>query len=140
MTAEVVVFGSLPLAQLLGAVIRGNLNQRPQLARHVQGPPGVVRITATDVGTSVTVELREGSVRIYSGATAPADVEICADTDTLSRLSAVPRIGPVPNVFKSAGREIVGKVIRGDLRVHPGIRRRKLLGRLTALLALEMPS
>jgi len=141
-TADLVrVVGPEPsgLAEMLGAVIRGNLQQRPHLARLLDGPPGVVRVTASDVGVSVGIELRDGAVRVWKGEDVPADVEVAADSATLATMGSVPRIAGMPNPLKPAGREMIAKVARGDLRVAGAVRHRKLLRRVQGLLRMGDP-
>ena len=138
MTGIVRVMGPEPsgLAHMLGAIIDGNIQRRPALRDVLDGPPGVVRITATDIGLSVSVELRDGTVRVWSDATAPADAEIAADSETLTGMGTVPRLGPLPHPFKAEGRAVLGKVFKGTLRVTGGARHRRLLRRLQSLLSM----
>ncbi|HVE92622.1 MAG TPA: hypothetical protein VNE62_10055, partial [Actinomycetota bacterium] len=68
------------LAQMLAAVITANLQRQPDLHQRLEGEPGVVSVTASDAGSTVTFELRDGCVRVYSGElTCPADVRVVAD-------------------------------------------------------------
>lgn len=126
------------LAQMLGAIAQMNLERRPDRARYLEGSAGVVRIVATDAGVAVALEFRDGTLRIYSGdVTAPADVEISADSESLTGMSSVPQLGPLPHPFKRAGRAALAKALRGDVKVRGAVRNGKLLKRMRGLLAVD---
>lgn len=134
------VFGPEPagFAEMLGAIVRGNLQRHPERADLLEGSPGVVRIEAVDAEVTVSLEFRDGQLRIYSERTAsPPDVTIQADSETLVGFAAVPQLGPIPHPFKAEGRRAIGKALRGDIKVKGVARGRKLMGRMRGLLTTD---
>lgn len=134
------VIGPTPsgFSEMLGAIVRGNLQRHPERVELLEGRPGVVRILASDANVTVTLELRDGTLRIYSGTlTAPPDVEIIADSETLVSFSAVPRLGPIPHPLKGPGRVALAKALRGEIRIRGVVRGRRLLDRMRGLLTTD---
>lgn len=139
-TDRVRVIGPEPagLAEMLAAIVRGNVQRHSERLDFLEGPPGVVRITAVDAEVTVSLEFRDGELRIYSGSiTAPPDVSVEADSETLVGFSAIPQLGPVPNPFTSEGRTALAKVARGQIKVRGAARGRKLLDRMRGLLTTD---
>ena len=126
------------LAELVAAILRGNLRRHPARLAALGGPAGVVRVTATDSGQSVTLELRGGEARIYPGATAgPPDVELTGPSGLLLTAVAAPRIGPLPNPLTAGGRRVLAAAVRGEVTVRGGTRGRRILGRVRRLLTTD---
>lgn len=139
-TDRIRVIGPEPagLAEMLASIVRGNVQRHPERLDFLEGSPGVVRITAVDAEITVSLEFRDGELRIYSGpVTAPPDVSIDADSETLVGFSAIPQLGPVPNPFTPEGRTAIGKAARGQIKIRGLARGRKLLDRMRGLLTTD---
>lgn len=122
------------LARLLGAVVRGNLLRHPERARLLDGEPGVVRLVAADPPATVTCELRDGTLRIYSGAVAPPDVVVSGPAAAIVESVAVPDVAGVPSPLHPAGRRALGRVLLRRVRVRGALRRRRLVRRVRGLV------
>lgn len=126
------------LAEMMAAIVRGNLQRNPDRAAALDGKPGLIRITASDAEVTVTLEMRDGRLRVYSDdRTGPPDVQIVADSESLTSFSAVPQLGPIPNPFRKAGRAALRKVFRGDVKIKGAARNGKLLKRMRVLTTMD---
>ena len=120
-------------AHMLAAIAQGNLEQHPERAAHLDGKPGVIRITVVDAEVVVALEFRDGRLRIYSGErSAPPDVEIIADSEFLT--TRAPQLGPLPHPFKAEGRAALRKLLKGDAKIKGAVRHGKLLRRMQGLM------
>lgn len=132
------VLGNGGSALLLGAIVRAGVDADPRRAALLDGPPGVVRARLTDLGETVSLELRDGELRCASGEpTAPPDIEVVGDSESLVRLLAAPRLAGLPNPLRRAGREAIRRVASGRVRTDGVLRGRRLAERLHRLLTTD---
>jgi hypothetical protein len=115
-------------AQMLGGLIEANVIARPERRRDFDSLRARVGIFVTDIGEGVTLEFDGGRMLVHNGLAAHRDVTIRADAGTVMQLSNV-RIGfaGMPNYFDATGRQVAGKVLKGQLKIEG------LLGNLTTL-------
>jgi hypothetical protein len=115
-------------AQMLGGLIQANVSARPEKRRDFDALNARVAIFVTDIGEGVTLEFGGGRLLVHNGLGASRDVTIRADAATVMQLSSV-RIGfaGMPNYLDATGREVAGKLLKGQLKIEG------LLGNLTTL-------
>ena len=124
------------LAEMLGRILEANLVRHP--SRRSLLKPSVVCITATDVAVSVTLGFAVGRITIANGpANGRADLRVCADSRDLLQLSSAPLRFGLPDVFTSAGRQVVRKVVSGEVKVEGLLRHPRRLARLNSLLSVR---
>lgn len=124
------------LAAVLGGLIEANLARHPHRTELLK--PAVIDITAPDAEVSVTVRVSAGEVAIGNGRSdGTPHLHVRADSYALLLLSSVPlRLG-LPDPFTGPGRDILGKLLKREIRIdglalHPG-----KLARLSKLLSVE---
>jgi hypothetical protein len=117
-----------PFAQMLGGLIQANVESRPEKRKDFATLRARVGIFVTDIGEAVTLDFGGGRLVVRNGLEPDRDVTIRADADTVMELSNV-RIGfaGMPNYLDSTGRQVAGKLLKGQLRIEG------LLGNLTTL-------
>ncbi len=115
-------------AQMLGGLIEANVTSRPEKRKDFDALKARVGIFVTDIGEGVTLEFGGGHLVVRNGLQAGRDLTIRADADTVMQLSNV-RIGfaGMPNYFDANGRQVAGRLFKGQLRIQG------LLGNLTTL-------
>jgi hypothetical protein len=115
-------------AQMLGGLIQANVSARPEKRRDFDALSARIGFLVTDIGEAVTLEFGAGRLLVRNGLGPDRDVTIRADADTVMQLSNV-RIGfaGMPNYLDSTGRQVAGKLLKGQLRIEG------LLGNLTTL-------
>jgi hypothetical protein len=123
------------LAEMIGGLIEANLARHPK--RRSLLKPSVVGISATDAGVSVTLAFAEGGVKIANGsADGRADLHIKAGSGDLLDLSGAPLRFGLPDLFAAEGRQVVRKLMSGQVRVEGLLRHPGKLARLTSLLSV----
>ena len=115
-------------ASMLGGLIEANVTSRPEKLRDFSRLKARVGIYVTDIGEGVTLDFGGGHVVVHNGLQQGRDVTIRADADTVMQLSNV-RIGfaGMPNYFDATGRQVAGRMLKGQLRIEG------LVGNLTTL-------
>ena len=120
--------GASAFAQMLGGLIEANVSSRPDKRRDFEALRSRVGIYVTDIDEGVTLDFQGGHLLVHDGLQGARDLTIRADADTVMQLSNV-RIGfaRMPNYFDATGRDVLGKMLTGRLRVEG------MLGNLTTL-------
>ena len=115
-------------AQVLGGLIEANVTSRPEKRRDLESLDARVGIVVTDIDEAVTLEFRDGHLLVLNGLAVERDLTIRADADTVMQLSSVPiGFAGMPNYLDPAGRAVVGRMLKGRLRIDG------ILGNLTTL-------
>jgi hypothetical protein len=124
------------LASLVGGLIEGNLQQHPE--RRLLLRPALVELSATDAGVSITIAIEPIGVRVRNG-TMPwrqCHLRVRASSESLLTLSTAPlRLG-FPDPFMPPGREALGLVLSGRIRIAGLLRHPVRAARLTRLLSV----
>jgi hypothetical protein len=112
------------LAALLGGLIEANVARHPERLELLK--PAVIDLSACDADVSVTVHLSPGEVAVGNGVSSgTSHLHVRADSHALLLLASVPlRIG-LPDPLSKPGRQVLGKLLRREIRVdrlflHPG--------------------
>jgi hypothetical protein len=122
---------------MLAGIAEANLAAHPERQAFLNGRPGVIEITAVDADVVVTLEFRDGRLRVYSGErTAPSDVRIFAPAEAIPAMPDVPQIGPLPDPFRKDGREAWKALLTGAVKLKGAARNRKLLQRMRGLMSV----
>lgn len=124
------------LGVMLGELVRGNLEQDPGRARLLGGRPGRINIRAVDAEAEVGIILGGGRIRLQGSLLSRPNLAITTDAETLMALSSVPLRFGLPDVTTAAGREVVVKLLKGQLKVRGMFTQSGLLGRLNKLLSV----
>ena len=115
-------------AQMLGGLIEANVTSRPEKRRDFERLTARVGVLVTDIDEAVTLDFQAGHLVVRNGLGDRRDVTIRADADTVMQLSNV-RIGfgGMPNYFDANGRDVVSRMLKGQLKIEG------LVGNLTTL-------
>jgi hypothetical protein len=115
-------------AQMLGGLIMANVTARPERRRDFDDLMARVGVAITDIDEAVTLEFQRGHLVVHNGLQPGRDLTIRADAETVMQLSSV-RIGfaGMPNYLGGAGRQVVARILRRQLRIDG------ILGNLTTL-------
>jgi len=124
------------LGVMLADLVRGNIEAEPTRARLLHGVVGTVNVHAVDAEVDVGLEFRGGQLLVHAKPYPKADLDITTDAETIMGMSSVPLRMGMPDVAKADGRAVVGKMLRGDLKVRGMVTKPKLLTRLQRLLSV----
>ena len=123
------------LALMLGGLIEANLEQHPERMA-LLSKPATYAITAPDADVSVTIHLGPDGVKVANGIRGNPHVSVRAQSDDLIALSSVPLKFGQPDATTKEGREVVKKLLTGQLKVKGLVTQSGRLGRLNKLLAV----
>lgn len=138
MTADVILVDVPPngLAEMLGGLIRANLERRPKRAALLR--PAVVELAAADAGVEATARIRPGRIEISNGPANPgAHVAIAADGRDLLTLACAPLRFGLPDVLRRDGRAALRLVLRRRVRIAGMLRHPVVLARFSRLLSVR---
>jgi hypothetical protein len=124
------------LSSMIGGLIEANLRANPDRAALLR--PCVVVLTATDAGVSTSLRISRSGVEIANEPPrAGVELGVRASSGDLIAMSAMPlRLG-LPDPLRREGRAIIGRLLRGRIRVSGLLRHPAKLMRLTRLLSVS---
>jgi hypothetical protein len=123
------------LADLVGRLIEANLARRPERRSLLR--PAVIQLTASDAGSTATISVMDGAVRVTNGPATAADLRVVATADDLLSLSSAPlRLG-LPDPLRPGGRAVIRRLAAGDVQVSGMLRHPLRLSRFTRLLSVD---
>lgn len=123
------------LASMLGALIEANLRANPDRAELLR--PSMVELTATDAEVSASLHISPSGVEVANQRPPTrVDLGVRASSSDLIALSAMPLRFGLPDPLRREGRQIIGKLLRGRIRVSGLVRHPAKLTRLTRLLSV----
>jgi hypothetical protein len=106
------------LAEMLYHLIRQNLEQKPQKVSSFEVLNLNVVIVARDIDITVTLAFRRGQLTLYNGVVGKADLKIIADHDAILTLSLINVFMGLPNYLDRTGRDILRKLLLGNLKIE----------------------
>ncbi|MGH2830156.1 MAG: hypothetical protein ACRDJM_06705 [Actinomycetota bacterium] len=123
------------LGAMLADLIRANIQRDPPRALLLKDGTGTINVRAKDAGVAVGLEFAAGRLHVFAEPFRRAGLDIETDSGTLMDLSTVPLKFGQPDVRTAAGRAVVKKLLRRELRVKGLFAHPVLLGRLQRLLS-----
>lgn len=123
------------LAEMLANLLEANLAARPR--RRALLRPAVVELDAVDAQVEATVRISPGAVEVSNGPANPgAQVRIDARAQDLLAMAAAPLLLGLPNPFRREGRNVLGRVLRREVRIDGMLRHPVVLSRFARLLSV----
>jgi hypothetical protein len=121
------------LAELLGGLIRQNLERDPTRAAHLR--PALISIEATDAEVAVTIRIEPGRVTLADGHAEHPHLAIRAASAELLALTSAPLLGGYPHPLHLDGRRALKDVLSGRVRIRGLASHPRRLARFTMLLS-----
>jgi hypothetical protein len=125
------------LAEMLFHLLRQNLEQKPEKVSSFQALHSNVVMVARDIDITLTLAFKRGRLKIYDGVIGDADLKIIADHDAILELSLINIRMGLPNYFDKIGRNVLKKVLRGDLKIEGLLRHPLQLTHLTKIFSVN---
>ena len=125
-------------AQMLGGLIRANVEARPEKRKDFEELETTVGIVVTDIDESVTLEFQHGHLTVHNGLLRNRAITVRGDSDTVMELSSL-RIGPfgLPVYVDSTGRDVVRKLLGGKLKIDGMLSNIFSLNAVTRILSVQ---
>ncbi len=125
------------LAEMLFNLLRQNLEQNPQKLSSFEALHSNVVIVARDIDITVTLAFRGGELMIYGGVVGKADLKIIADHDAILALSLINIFMGLPNYLDKTGRDILKKLLGGNLKIEGLLKHPLQLTHLTKIFSVN---
>ena len=124
------------LAAMIRDLITQNIANHPERAKDLQALNGNIGISAGDIEVSLTLQCKEGTVVICDGIQSPCKLLIATDSDNILKLSTLKIKAGLPYYFDKTGREILGMLFNGKLKIQGLLAHLVLLTRVTRLFSV----
>jgi len=122
-------------ATMLADLVRQNIETHPRRASLLDGVRGAVNVRAVDAEVTAGLVFGSGRLTVGMAATKPA-LSIECDSTTLMEMSGVPLWLGRPDVRTTQGRALIGKILKGEVKVRGMLAHPRLLTRLQKLLSV----
>jgi hypothetical protein len=125
------------LAEILYNLLRQNLEQKPKKVSSFEVLNSNVVIVARDIDITVTLAFRRRQLTIYNGVVGKADLKIIADHDAILALSLINIFIGLPNYFDKTGRDILKRLLRGNIKIEGLLKHPLQLTHLTKIFSVN---
>ena len=125
------------LAEMLFNLLRQNLEQKPQKMSSFEALDSNVVMVARDIDITLTLAFKRGELKIYDGVVGDADLKIIADHDAILELSLINICMGLPNYFDKTGRNVLKKLLLGNLKIEGLLRHPLQLTHLTKIFSVN---
>ena len=125
------------LAEMLFNLLRQNLEQKPQKISSFEALDSNVAMVAKDIDITITLAFKKGKLKIYDGIVGNPDLKIIADHDAILELSLINICMGLPNYFDKTGRNVLKKILLGDLKIEGLLRHPLQLTHLTKIFSVN---
>ena len=125
-------------AMMLGGLIEANIAERPDKREDFDSLKARVGIQVEDIDESVTLDFREGTLKVSNGLKRDRKITIRTDADTVMMLSNL-AIGPfgLPIYYDTVGRGIVTKLLTGGLKIDGMLTNIPTLNQVTRVFSVR---
>lgn len=125
------------LGNMVAELLRANIESNDYKRRVFCRMKGAVGLLATDAEVRVTLAFDLGRCVVHDGLLPGTTTTVSADSDSIIELSNVRVVGGLPWLFDAAGRSVVGKALRGVIRIQGLLRHPVTLTRLGIVLSVN---
>ncbi len=125
------------LAEMLFNLLRQNLEQKPQKLSSFEALDSNIVMVARDIDITLTLAFKRGRLKIYDGIVGNPDLKIIANHDAILELSLINICMGLPNYFDKTGRNVVKKLLLGDLKIEGLLRHPLQLTHLTKVFSVN---
>jgi hypothetical protein len=125
---------------LVEGLLEANLERAPERAMVIRRREAAA-LVATDAGAAVTIQMlpgaahAPGTVLVHDGEDPWAEIVVRAESIALLELAGTPLRFGLPDALTPVGREVLGQIVRGRIRVRGLIRNLGTVRRLSILLS-----
>ncbi len=124
------------LAAMIRDLISQNIDNHAERAKDLDALNGNIAIVAKDIDVNLTLECKKGSIVIYDGVKPPCKLKIETDSDNILKLSTLKIKAGLPYYFDKTGREVLGMLFNGKLKIQGLFAHPLLLTHLTKLFSV----
>ena len=125
------------LASMLKDLIMQNVQAHPERGKDLKALKGNIAIIANDIDVKLTMTCNKGDIVIHEGIKEPCNLMIETDSDSLLKLTALKiKLSQWRHYFDKTGREILGMLFNGRLKINGLFKHPLMLIHLTRLFSV----
>lgn len=124
------------LASMIKDLISQNIVNHPERSKDADALNGNIAIVAKDIDVSLTLECKNGRIVAHDGVKQPYKLKIETDSDNILKLSTLKIKAGLPYYFDKTGREVLGLLFHGKLKIEGLLAHPVLLTRMTKLFSV----
>lgn len=106
------------LGSIVADLLSDNLEADSSRAKLLRGKPWVVAISIPEAESKFRIILRSDAAAVDVISPQEPALEITTDGDTLIGLPEVPLVAGLPSPFVASGRELIAKLLNGQLKIR----------------------
>ena len=125
------------MAVMLADMIKTNLENQPEREKDFNALKGNVYIQAEDADVDMTMAFDKGNLTVYSGKVGDPIISIATDSASLLELANISIKMGLPYYFDEAGREVIKKLLKRELRIKGLLTHTIALTRLTKVMSVK---
>lgn len=125
------------LATMIADIIKGNLEEKPKRENDFNALNGNIYMNAADAEVDMTLAFNNGSLTVYNGKVGSPQISITTDSTTLLDLANINIKFGLPWYLDATGREVIGKLLTGKLKIRGLITHPIKLTRFTKLMSVR---
>lgn len=120
------------LGDIVASLVEDNLAEDP--GRWDLATGWAVRVEVLDAASTFVIVASRADVLVAPDANESMSLTVRIDGDTLVGLPEVPLVAGLPDPRSAEGRDLIGKILRRDVRIHGLVRGLQPLRQLLRLL------
>ncbi len=105
------------LGAIVADLLTDNLAADPSLEKLLQGRQWAALVSVPEAESQFHIIIGNGAVSVDVTAPTEPALRITTDGDTLIALPEVPLIAGLPSPLTASGRELIAKLLKGDLKI-----------------------
>ena len=105
------------LGSIVADLLTDNLAADPSLEKLLQGKQWSAIVAVPEAESEFAIIIGNGAISVDTASPAKPALRITTDGDTLIGLPEVPLIAGLPTPFVASGRELITKLLKGDLKI-----------------------
>lgn len=125
------------LASMIAELMRANLDASRYKTTVFSLMRGVVTLEATDAEVSVTLVFDRHGCVVHDGMPRTPDLHVVTDSESILALSLINIVRGLPYYFDEAGRNVLAKMLTGEVHAEGAKQHPILLTMLTIVLSVN---
>lgn len=124
------------LANMLKDLISQNIEHHAEREKDLNALNGNIVIIAKDIDVQLTLICGGGNITIHDGIKEPYKLKINTGSDNLLKLNTLKIKLGMPYYFDKTGREVIGMLFKGELKIEGLFKHILMLTHLTKLFSV----
>jgi hypothetical protein len=126
----------VPFSFIVAELLAGNIEKSEVKKETYKKMNGIVAIDLPDIEAAITLIFRQGKLTIEAGIVHDPSIIIKTSSDLVTDLNMLNIRFGLPYYFDAAGRQVIGHILKGRLKIKGMLLHLFLLTRLTIIMSV----